>query len=200
LKVRTFKLTGGEPLLHPEILACLDVARASGIADAVSVTTNGLLLERMPDRFFESVDRLTLSWYPAVPLSAEAVARVERRCRAHDVTLGVKRIDSFGRMDPERPLSDSEARRVHAACWLRVRCHLLHEGHFYACTRPPHLALARGEPALASRDGVELDDDAVALLRRLRLYLEAETPLESCRACLGASGPREPHAQERATA
>lgn len=199
LRPRSFKLTGGEPLLHPQLLDCLDVARASGIAETLSVTTNGLLLERVSDGFFERIDRLTLSWYRDVGLSAAAVARIEARCRAHRVALTVKRIDSFGRMDPEAPLSDAEARRVHGACWLKVRCHLLHEGRFYACTRPPHLARLRSEPGLAEDDGVELDDEPAALLRRLRLYLEAETPLASCRLCLGASGSREPHRQEAAT-
>jgi len=197
LRPRTFKLTGGEPLLHPDILACLDAARASGIADTLSVTTNGLRLDRMPDGFFERIDRLTLSWYPRVRLDAAVVARVVDRCRAHDVALTVKRIDRFGRMDPEGPLSEAEARSIHAACWLKQRCHLLHEGRFYACTRPPHLARLRGDSALAAEDGIDLDDDdASALARRLRLYLEAETPLASCRLCLGASGERVPHRQE----
>jgi len=101
-------------------------------------------------------------------------------------------------MDPGRPLSVQETVQVHAACWLKVRCHLLHEGRFYACTRPPHLARARGLPALATDDGVDLDDDSPALLRRLRLYLENDTPLASCGLCLGASGPREAHTQRAA--
>jgi len=89
LAPRTLKLTGGEPLLHPEVLACLDTARASGIADTLSVTTNGLRLDHMPDTFFEKIDRLTLSWYPGAGLSADRVARVRDRCRAHGVSLTV---------------------------------------------------------------------------------------------------------------
>ena len=44
LRPRYFKLVGGEPLLHPRLPELLDVARASGIAEVYSVTTNGVLL------------------------------------------------------------------------------------------------------------------------------------------------------------
>ncbi len=59
LRPAIFKLTGGEPLLHPGLTELLDVARASGISPQLSLTTNGLLLERQPDALFERLDRPT---------------------------------------------------------------------------------------------------------------------------------------------
>ena len=191
LRPHVFKLTGGEPLLHPEIVRCVEIARASGIASQVSMTTNGLLLPRAPDALFELLDRLTLSVYSSTPLPERTVDTVAARCARHGVLLTVKRIDRFGRMTPEPPfVSDERARAVYASCWLKVRCHLLHQGRFYACTRPPHLQAylaARGYPnTLATIDGVSLDEPD--LLRKLLRYLESEEPLASCRHCLGAEG------------
>ena len=198
LRPNVFKLTGGEPLLHPEILRCVDVVRESRIADQVSVTTNGLPLARMADAFFDAVDRLTLSWYSSAPLPERRLAEVEERCRRHDVVLTVKRVDRFARMTPDPPLLPPDrAAAVHASCWLRARCHLVYRGQFYTCTRPPHLEpylRAMGhETRLAAEDGVSLAGPD--LLGRLVRYLESEEPLASCRYCLGASGTFEPHRQ-----
>lgn len=186
------KLTGGEPLLHPELVACLDAARASGVASELSLTTNGHLAHRAPDAVFERLDRLTVSLYPSAPLPDARLADLEERCERHGVMLRLKWMDRFGRMDAE-DASPRRAREAHAACWLKVRCHLVHEGRFYACTRPPHLAAMRGEPRLAEADGVPLT--APDLRERVRALLESEEPHASCGVCLGASGAREVHRQ-----
>lgn len=187
LRPNLFKLTGGEPLLHPELLRCLEAARASGIARELSVTTNGILLPRMPDAFFAAVDRLTLSVYASAPLPEGAEARAAERCARHGVILTVKRYDRFQRIQADAP--HGRAAEVFGSCWLKVRCHLVHRGRFYACTRPPHLA----DAGLAAQDGVELDGPD--LLGRVLRCLEADAPLASCRHCLGATGPWVRHAQ-----
>lgn len=203
LRPHVFKLTGGEPLLHPEIVRCVEIARASGIASQVSLTTNGFLLPRAPEALFELLDRLTLSVYSSAPLPERTVEDVAARCARHGVVLTAKRIDRFGRMTPVPPfVSEERARAIHASCWLKVRCHLLHGGRFYTCTRPPHLEpylAARGRPnALTTADGVSLDEPD--LLRKLLLYLESEEPLASCRHCLGAEGGWITHRQLPAAA
>lgn len=195
LRPQLFKLTGGEPLLNPELTELARVARASGIASQVSLTTNGWLLDAAPDALFEALDRITLSHYSSAPLPEDRVEAIAARCRDFDVALGVKRIDRFARMDPEAPLPPAQATAVHAACWLRVRCHLVTRGRFYPCTRPPHLAALHGDASLLD-DGVPLCGDA--LLERLLACLESEQAYASCARCLGASGGWIAHAQARA--
>jgi hypothetical protein len=198
LRPHVFKLTGGEPLLHPDILGCLDMVRNSGIAARVSLTTNGFLLARVPEGIWERIDRLTLSWYASAPLPERILSLAEERAFKHGVLLTVKRYDAFQRMTIDPPGNPaSTTRSVFGDCWLKVRCHMLYRGRFYMCTRPPHLEpylQSRGEgAALSSRDGVSLDDPN--LLARLLGYLESKEPLASCRYCLGASGNWEPHRQ-----
>jgi GTP 3',8-cyclase len=198
LRPAVFKLTGGEPFLHPELGRCLEVARESGIARELSVTTNGFLVPGAPDAVFELLDRMTLSVYPSAPLPERVIDRIAERCDRFGVLLTLKRVDSFQRLTREAPEPvDIQTRAVYERCWLRTRCHLIHRGRFYMCTRPPHLEdwlHGRGlEAALATSDGVLLD--APDLLARVGDYLESATPLASCRHCLGATGELEPHAQ-----
>ncbi|AKQ69781.1 hypothetical protein A176_006693 [Myxococcus hansupus] len=199
LRPNVFKLTGGEPFLHPDLPAVLDAVRASGIASQVSITTNGFLAQSAPDAVYERLDRMTLSVYSSAPLPERSIARITERCEQHQVHLSVKRIDAFQQLTPDTPHDTDEAiRGVHARCWLKVRCHLVHAGRFYACTRPPHVATVLGReypdmPALGEVDGVTLDTPD--LLGQLLGYLERETPLATCRYCLGGDGAWLPHAQ-----
>jgi organic radical activating enzyme len=199
LRPSLFKLTGGEPFLHPDLPAVLDAVRASGISEQVSITTNGFLAQSAPEAVYERLDRMTLSVYTSAPLPERSIARIAERCERHRVHLTVKRIDAFQKLTPDTPLStEAEVRSVYERCWLKVRCHMVYRGHFYACTRPPHVAQVLGHqypdmPALREVDGVPLDSPE--LLTRVLQYLEREEPLATCRYCLGASGPLQPHAQ-----
>ena len=194
LRPNVFKLTGGEPLLHPDLLGCLDAARASGISDTISVTTNGHLLGRAPTAFWERIDRLTLSRYASAPLSPRALATIEDRCARHDVLLTVKDVTRFQRMTPTSPHSDpAVVQSVYDSCWLKARCHMIRDGRLFPCTRPPHIEAALGDPGLAEGDGVQLEGRGLA--ERLLRHLTSPEPLESCRHCLGATGELIAHAQ-----
>jgi GTP 3',8-cyclase len=206
LRPNVLKLTGGEPLLHPEVVRCVEIARGSGVAEQLSMTTNGFLAPAAPEALYRLLDRMTVSWYASAPLPIAVLDGIRGRCARHGVALTVKPVSRFARMNLETdpadgPAAELRARAVHAACWLKVRCHLVHRGRFYACTRPPHLDAVLRRRGIASRlsgdDGVGLldDDGPGPLLGRLAAYLEGEEPLASCRHCLGASGPWEPHRQ-----
>jgi molybdenum cofactor biosynthesis enzyme MoaA len=52
-------LKGGEPLLHPDIETVTDAARSSGISQRSRILTHGLLLPRMQDRLWESINGFT---------------------------------------------------------------------------------------------------------------------------------------------
>lgn len=198
LRPSVFRLTGGEPLLHPDLLELIAVARESGISEVVQITTNGTHLLAAPDALFEAVDRVRVSWYTSAPLSEKTIDRIRERCRTGSAELAIREYASFQELDPpegERDLAWAE--RAFAGCWIRWRCHLVYGGRFYTCTRPPHLEpvlRARGvDRALAKRDGVALDDPFLA--DSLRRYLERDSPLDSCRHCLGNEGAWRPHAQ-----
>ena len=198
LEPAVFKLTGGEPLLHPALLRCLEAVQASGISPRLQVTTNGLLAATLPDAFFAAIDRLKVSLYTSAPLAGPALARIEARCAEHGVDLAIRPYATFQELTPEPPFVDeAKARAAFEGCWLKSRCHTLDRGRFYVCSRPPRLMVylrQRGQVRpLDEMDGVDLDEPR--LLARVLALLEREEPLESCSHCLGATGSWAPHRQ-----
>lgn len=190
------KLVGGEPLLHPNIDECLRVARASEVAPSVSVTTNGLLLGRTSDGFWELVDHLTISLYPTPALRPRQIAAIEERASDHGVELNWKRQDSFVAMDRDSVEPDArETQAIYRDCWLRRRCHLIADGRFFTCTRPSHFhTLAANEQARFLDDGLMLTDHP-DLVDHIYRYLLQPDPLLSCSVCRGGDAVERPHRQ-----
>jgi MoaA/NifB/PqqE/SkfB family radical SAM enzyme len=52
--LQSFYVTGGEPLLHPRILEIFTIARKYFPRTDLSFMTNGLLLLKMPEIFWET--------------------------------------------------------------------------------------------------------------------------------------------------
>jgi len=67
-KLSSFYVTGGEPLLHPQISEIFDIARDFFPETMISFMTNGLLLLKMPEAFWVNCQKndvfITLSKYP----------------------------------------------------------------------------------------------------------------------------------------
>ncbi|MDP6946241.1 MAG: radical SAM protein [Myxococcota bacterium] len=202
LRPSVLKLTGGEPTLHPRLAEIAAIARRSGVSERLSMTTNGIRIRDVPESVWRDLDRMTLSFYTSAPLPEATLAYIEAQCERFEVTLTTKPSASFQQITPETPWPSVEAARdVHDACWMRSRCHLLRDGVFFTCTRPPHLQdylASRGEPvALVQHDGVPLD--GADLGARILAYLSASDPLRSCQHCLGGAGTSIPHRQLPAT-
>ena len=51
--LKWLRLLGGEPLLHPELAECIKIIRGYFTETRITLVTNGLLLDKMPDRFYE---------------------------------------------------------------------------------------------------------------------------------------------------
>ena len=66
--IKQFRLLGGEPLLHPDINKFIQYSREILPCTDIRIVTNGLLLEKMPDEFWNTVNKyniiLDLSKYP----------------------------------------------------------------------------------------------------------------------------------------
>lgn len=196
LRPRVFKLVGGEPLLSPHIVALAELAKGSGVAPQVSLTTNGLLLAGAPDALFAALDAITVSIYPGVGIDEARLSALRARAARFGVTLNEKRQEVFQAMTRPAPSADAAAMRaVFEGCWLRHRCHTLRGGVLYACSRPPNLdGLFRAESDYASRDGISLAPRP-GLLTDVQAYLERSEPLASCAHCLGGTGALLPFRQ-----
>lgn len=191
LAPRVFKLVGGEPLLHPGLVALVEIVRASGIAPRISITTNGLLLDRTPDALWSAIDALTISLYPRPAIDAGTRVAIEARAARFDVVLNWKQQDEFVVMTRPAPTDDAvETATIFEGCWIRERCHMLRAGRFYTCTRPPHFQSFHDGALDFTADGLVLADATAA---DLHAYLTRAEPLAACAHCYGGAHVMQPH-------
>lgn len=195
---RLVQLLGGEPLLHPGIVPVIQAVRASGISGRVMVFTNGLLLPRMKDAFWENLDDLEISIYPGSNLDPKSMESFKAKARDFNVRLEVYYYKEFRRIFSLSGSRDPAlVERIYRSCkkahvW---GCHSVYDGHLYKCPQsifiPGMLGLPEGE---STHDGIELRDDP-GFRDRLYAYLTSPKPLRACRHCLATAGVLRPHIQ-----
>jgi hypothetical protein len=200
LHADVIRLLGGEPLLNPAITKFLAAAKASGIADQVMVTTNGLLLHRVDDEFWEHVDSILLNLYPGFELD-KRLDRFQKQAQANGTQLWINPVSTFRTIVVTAPHPmDWVTRKIFETCAdVHIsHCHMIHEGKLYKCAVPPFLprylsklGIDDYDPAL---DGFDFHN-AVDLYSNLRDYLTSRQPMEACRYCLGSLGKSQHHQQ-----
>jgi organic radical activating enzyme len=200
LHLGELKLLGGEPLLHPALPQFLRYARASGLADQITLVTNGLLLHRCDPAIFELIDRLWVSLYPGVRIRVQE-GELESLSKRHNFKLELNRINSFRVTTINSRHRDTTlVRRIFRRCSLAHgwSCHTIHEGYYFKCSPAPLLTARmalRGESVVnRALDGVKIHDNP-RLREELEAYLREEKPLKACYYCLGSSGLSFPHRQ-----
>lgn len=88
--IRKVRFTGGEPLLHPEIVELVRRAKTTPSIDTVKLTTNGLLLDRYLDELADAgLDGVNLS---LDSLDADKFRRITRRDRFASVRAALDRL------------------------------------------------------------------------------------------------------------
>jgi organic radical activating enzyme len=198
--VRMLRLLGGEPLLHPDLLRVIGAARHSGIGDSIVVVTNGLLLPRMTDEFWASVDAVEVSLYPGRTLSDDARQRCEDRARRHNVAIRFRFCPEFQESYSEVGTRDDDlVNRIFRTCNVahRWRCHNVIDGWFFRCPQAHYIPRVLHENSSdAYVDGIQIEDDP-AFSRKLLSYLESPEPPRACSNCLGTAGKYGPNEQVR---
>jgi hypothetical protein len=167
-------LTGGEPLLHPQLTEMARIARASGVGDKVCVQSNGRLIDRADDSFMQHVDLFAISVYPTLEPHLVEVAR--QKCVRHGIQLGGRPFSTFLKVYH----NDPDARSFYG-CTVKRIVFTANLGWFFRC---PQSALFPGrfmglEP---SADGISIDDHLSE--QSLAGFIENEScPLKTCAIC-----------------
>jgi GTP 3',8-cyclase len=87
LGITEVRLTGGEPLLHPEVVTVVAGIRSLPQAPEVSLTTNGLRLPALADALADAgLERVNIS---LDTLDRDTFTRLTRRDRLADTLLGI---------------------------------------------------------------------------------------------------------------
>lgn len=196
--VKSVRVLGGEPLLHPDLESVIDAIRRSTICDSVWVITNGRLIPRMTTAFWSSIDLVEVSLYPGQHLGAEAQDACRAKAKQHGVALRFHVRDEFQESYSEAGTEDDElVRRIFTTCNVvhRWRCHNVIDGWFYRCPQSHFIAKVLRDGA-EHVDGIKIDDDP-SFPERLLAFLQSPEMPQACTNCLGTAGRFFPHAQIR---
>jgi cyclic pyranopterin phosphate synthase len=167
-------LVGGEPTLHKNLPAMIRIARASGIANEVMVITNGKLLPRMPEDFWEELDTLQLSIYPTLDPTIPFFARA--KCLEHGKVFNSTVYTEFHQQLRSTPTDGSN---FHSCHW-KSDCYTVHRGYFYLC--PQSVFFPENFMKLpAGVDGLSLEG---LTEEKFVAFLQRKEPLNACRICL----------------
>ncbi len=130
------RVLGGEPLLHPDLVAVLDAVRISGICDTIRVLTNGLLLHRMTTEFWSTIDAVSVSMYQDRCIDEAAIEPIRQTAEGHGVRINFKPFryfrESYSELGtPNQALTE----RIYRTCQMANvwRCHTLWSGHLFRC-------------------------------------------------------------------
>jgi hypothetical protein len=133
--IRKIRLMGGEPLLNPQIEAFMFATRAVFPNAKIRVCTNGILLPKMPEKFWDACRTcsvgIDLSVYP--PLKADAPALV-RLVEGNGLTVNASYFDFFHAFYNRK--GDTDKKVAFKRCREREDMPMLREGKIYVCPKP----------------------------------------------------------------
>jgi MoaA/NifB/PqqE/SkfB family radical SAM enzyme len=88
-KLSAFVITGGEPLLHPDINDILNITRKYFLGSKICIITNGLLLLKMPDTFWTCCQKNEVAIYiTRYPIKIN-LDLIKEKAKEHSVTLDI---------------------------------------------------------------------------------------------------------------
>lgn len=160
--IRTFRLMGGEPLLHPEVTEFLDMTRTAFPHATIALVTNGILLDKQPESFWNLLSRrsirIDVSGYP-IQLPRESLMR---KASKWGVELRLEpTIDDFRALlvDENAGFNQEEMFRL---CRKDRTCPFLYNGRLYHCATIPLAPILNEEFGtkfpLYTSEGIELKE------------------------------------------
>jgi MoaA/NifB/PqqE/SkfB family radical SAM enzyme len=136
-RIGVISLTGGEPLLNPDIIKIMQIARRNFPNTEIRIITNGILLTKMKEDFWVACKNneipITISQYP-IKLDLDKISQVAEKYAA-DVfwnttievdnvrTFAVKKYDMAGKQDIQES---------YKKCYLK-KCTFIQNGKIYLC-------------------------------------------------------------------
>lgn len=185
--VNQIRLLGGEPLLHPDLLKFLKMAREYFPDGDISIVTNGIKLLNQPEIFWQTCkeNRITIrpTKYP-ISLNYE---EMEKCAAEHEVeyhyynnsavikTMRLYRMDVNGMQN---------ATRNFWGCHLGNRCLYMQHGRLYTCAFAP---TARHFSRYFGVDLKELPEDSIDIYQASSVQEIMEflaKPIPFCRYCM----------------
>jgi MoaA/NifB/PqqE/SkfB family radical SAM enzyme len=180
---------GGEPLLNPEISAFIETSKEIDFAKVQAISTNGVLIPKMEERFFKAVDYIFVALYPALSkIRPRIKAHLAAQSRKNGISYTIAERSYFYDIETAERLSDDIAQASYRNCHRAKRGPFVENGYFYKCMRPvstgeylENRGYAGAIPDFRTVDGVHIHSPL--LRERIGIYMSSEKCLESCYFC-----------------
>jgi hypothetical protein len=180
IHAKMFTLLGGEPLIHPSVVDLIWIARKAGIAEQVQVTTNGKLLDKQPDAFWDALQgqALRVTRYPGT-VSEEQWSRWKSRSAQLGIYFHGGMNAKFYRPISLYELTPTEAQARFDQCPWKSHCTTLHESRLFRCPQAVFMPI--------HFQGVGKPDDGLcmeqACAEDVAKYMMRSNALDVCRLC-----------------
>ena len=132
--IKLFRLLGGEPLLHQDVSAFMEIARRYFPDSQIQLVTNGILLPKMDDTFWEACKvnsiEIEVSLYPGIKTqpSVKVLGEMEAKHSVKVIPGPTSRF--FAHMNLH---GRSDIKKVFEYCKTKMNCPLLDQGKVYIC-------------------------------------------------------------------
>jgi len=180
------KILGGEPLLHPRLTEFFDIARKYFPSTPIQVTTNGILLTKQPEGFWQNCKKngitVSISRYP-IKLD---IKEIKNTAKAHKVKLQCNGSTSEDRMCklPLDLTGSQDIKKSFQKCAISWGCCVtLRDGKIYTCCIAAHIKFFNeyfGQNLAVSKDDY-VDIYKVNSKKEIINFLEKPFPF--CRYC-----------------
>ncbi|MBQ7630072.1 MAG: radical SAM protein [Selenomonadaceae bacterium] len=175
------RILGGEPLLNPELNEYIKLSRRLYPQAQIYVVTNGILLPKMPESFFETLRRynaaIAISFYPPLESKMPAIKHLLEEKRVMFGFTPLYRTFTIKQtLNPH-----DQPKEIFLQC-LQATCHNLYEGKIASCFLPftTKYFNAYYDKNLPEDGALDLYDPNLTT-EKLKAHLL--TPFERCRYC-----------------
>ena len=186
------QILGGEPLLHPELLDAMRVCDASPLSENLVVKTNGLLLHKVSPDFWRLESKVIVSVYPSTKRAIEKRRKsIEAAANHQGTELEFRYWTHFNHITkPNRTESERITNHVFANCRYKDFTVSISGDRLFRCSISVNSI--RTHMAGELPDSISITD-AENLEQEVWDFLTSQTPISSCRYCLGSSGAQFKH-------
>ena len=136
-------LLGGEPLLHPELLNLIEIARDNFTQGIINLYTNGILLPQQDDKFWQTCKKsnitLIITKYP-INIDREKIMKNAEKFDIQVKWVGFEGLK--GKQFAMRPLNLSgsgDMKNNFAMCYRACVCIALSHGKLFPCSLAPNI-------------------------------------------------------------
>lgn len=184
------RILGGEPLLHPNLTELIAIAKQSGIGKKVQLTTNGMLLDRLSDEAWQTLDEIELSVYKMANLTNDTIKSYQRKGEKFGTRVQPSHYDDFRMTFSTKGTQDQDlVNDIWKGCKMMNvwACHSVRGTHIYRCPQSIYAMSLTGRSM--TEEGFDILN-AADLRDGLMGFLGGAGPLKSCHYCVGSCGKK----------